>query len=73
MLALEYRNLVPSTLDPNAEYDEETIAHLGRGIERSYELTQPAFTTVNLIICINTIFERLYGIWLDIPNKCPSA
>ena len=65
--------MVLLVLDPNAEFDEDTIALLGRGIEKTYKLPQPALTTVILINTVIQIFERLYGIWLDIPEKCHSA
>ncbi|KAJ8667145.1 hypothetical protein QAD02_008807 [Eretmocerus hayati] len=73
-LALKYRELVPSTLKPDTVYSEKDIAFLGEGIQKGLEtLSKPAFTTVNLIICLNTIFERLCGIWLIVPSSCQKS
>lgn len=65
----EYKDLVPSTGNKNVQYSEKDIIHLRKGIEKGLQiLSQPSLLTCNLIICMNTIFERLYGISLKVPE-----
>ncbi|KAJ8674754.1 hypothetical protein QAD02_010540 [Eretmocerus hayati] len=73
-LMMEYNALVSSTLKPDKVYRETDVAFLGEGIQKGLaKLSKPSFITVNLIICLNTVFERLCGIWLTVPNTCQKS
>lgn len=71
ILSLEYKDIIPSILNQSKVYKVEELAHVANGIEKTLVvLDQPSFLTINLIICLNTIFERMYGIKLNVPRTC---
>ncbi|XP_003425566.1 SET and MYND domain-containing protein 4-like [Nasonia vitripennis] len=71
LLSLEYKNIIPSTLNRNRVYTYEELLHVANGIDKTLVvLDQPSFLTTNLIICLNKIFDKMYGIKLDVTRKC---
>ncbi|OXU29326.1 hypothetical protein TSAR_006528 [Trichomalopsis sarcophagae] len=72
LLSMKYKNIIPSTRNRNRVYTYDELCHVADGIYKTQiVLDQPSFLTTNLIIILNKIFDKMYGIkFLDMPRKC---
>lgn len=63
--------LSSTTLEQNVELNEKHILQLGKASEIiCTNFDQPTVLKIRLKSCLNTVFEKLYGINYDVPEEC---